>query len=55
MELYPVIAPAAVESIAAGVYRYRPESHRLEALSDDPADYLSVRANTPRRQRDTAG
>ena len=38
LELYPVIAPDAVESITPGVYRYVPEDHGLESLSRAPAD-----------------
>jgi len=40
LELYPVIAPRAVESIVAGVYRYLPESHGLELLSTAATHYL---------------
>jgi SagB-type dehydrogenase family enzyme len=39
LELYPVLAPEAVESIAAGVYRYLPECHGLELVSEARADY----------------
>jgi SagB-type dehydrogenase family enzyme len=35
LELYPVIAPGAVEAIPAGVYRYLPDSHGLETISGD--------------------
>ena len=40
LELYPVLAHHAVATIAAGVYRYLPGSHGLEALSTKPADVL---------------
>jgi SagB-type dehydrogenase family enzyme len=40
LELYPVLAPGAVESILAGVYRYLPESHELESLSEKTEDYF---------------
>jgi SagB-type dehydrogenase family enzyme len=40
LELYPVIAPEAVESITAGLYRYIPEIHVLEKISEKSADYL---------------
>jgi SagB-type dehydrogenase family enzyme len=39
LELYPVIALSAVESIMAGVYRYLPELHGLEPLSTEAVDY----------------
>jgi SagB-type dehydrogenase family enzyme len=40
LELYPVLAPDAVESLAAGVYRYLPDAHALEPVSDQRAEYL---------------
>jgi SagB-type dehydrogenase family enzyme len=40
LELYPVIAPGAVESIRAGVYRYLPELHGLEEISEEAAHYI---------------
>jgi SagB-type dehydrogenase family enzyme len=40
LELYPVLSPGAVESLAAGVYRYLPDDHGLEVISDDAADAL---------------
>jgi SagB-type dehydrogenase family enzyme len=40
LELYPILAPDAVESLAPGVYRYLPESHGLEHASDDEASYV---------------
>lgn len=39
LELCPVVGPAAVESIPAGVYRYRPGANALEQLSHEPAAY----------------
>jgi SagB-type dehydrogenase family enzyme len=33
LEVYPVLAEGAVESISAGLYRYRPESHGLQEVS----------------------
>jgi SagB-type dehydrogenase family enzyme len=33
LEIYPVLAERAVESISAGLYRYLPELHRLQKLS----------------------
>ena len=32
LEIYPVLAEQAVESISSGLYRYLPESHRLQTL-----------------------
>jgi SagB-type dehydrogenase family enzyme len=32
LEIYPVLAEQAVESISSGLYRYLPESHRLQKL-----------------------
>jgi len=40
LELYPVIASEAVESIAGGLYRYLPEVHGLEPVSTNSEDYL---------------
>ncbi len=40
LELYPVIAPQAVESLTAGLYKYLPEIHGLEKVSEKSADYL---------------
>lgn len=40
LEIYPVIAPEAVESIGAGLYRYLPTCHCLEPVSPRGADYL---------------
>ena len=40
LELYPVIAPGAVESIRAAVYKYLPEAHVLEVLSEEAATYV---------------
>ena len=40
LELYPVIVPESVESLAAGLYRYLPEIHGLENVSEKSADYL---------------
>ena len=40
LELYPVLATDAVESITAGLYRYLPELHSLEPVSGEPAQYL---------------
>jgi SagB-type dehydrogenase family enzyme len=40
LELYPVLASDAVDSIAAGVYRYLPEAHGLEPVADQPTEYL---------------
>ena len=37
LEVYPVIGPDAVESLAAGVYRYRPDRHALEVLTTGAA------------------
>jgi SagB-type dehydrogenase family enzyme len=42
LELYPVIGPAAVQAIPAGVYRYRPDAHALELLSGHAAVYEPV-------------
>jgi SagB-type dehydrogenase family enzyme len=42
LELYPVIAPEAVESIPAGVYRYLPDSHAFEAISKEATAYLPL-------------
>jgi SagB-type dehydrogenase family enzyme len=32
LEIYPVLAERAIESISGGLYRYLPESHRLQKL-----------------------
>ena len=40
LEIYPVIAHDAVESISAGIFRYLPESHGLEPVSENGADGL---------------
>jgi len=40
LEIYPVLAPGAVESIDAGVFRYLPERHALELIAETSADYL---------------
>jgi SagB-type dehydrogenase family enzyme len=40
LELYPIISPNAVESIKAGIYRYLPDSHGLEPLSVETANYV---------------
>jgi SagB-type dehydrogenase family enzyme len=40
--MYPVIAPDAVESIHAGLYRYLPELHGLEPVSEQISDYLPI-------------
>jgi SagB-type dehydrogenase family enzyme len=39
LELYPMIGPGAVDSVPAGVYRYRPELHALEVLATEAAAY----------------
>lgn len=39
LEMYPVIASGAVESIAGGLYRYLPEVHGLEPVSTNSEDY----------------
>ena len=39
LELYPVIAPEAVQSIPAGLYRYLPDVHGLEPVSEQVANY----------------
>lgn len=33
LEIYPVIGPGAVDSLDAGVYRYRPDQHAVEQLA----------------------
>jgi oxazoline/thiazoline dehydrogenase len=40
LEIYPVIAPGAVESIDAGIFRYLSDCHCLEPVSEESADYL---------------
>lgn len=40
LELYPVLAPDAVEALDAGVYRYLPDAHGLEPLSAERAHVL---------------
>ncbi|KAB1145282.1 SagB/ThcOx family dehydrogenase [Streptomyces luteolifulvus] len=35
LELYPVVAPDAVASVPAGIYRYLPDTHALELISPD--------------------
>jgi SagB-type dehydrogenase family enzyme len=40
LEIYPVLAPGAVESIDAGVFRYQPARHALEVISQTKADAL---------------
>ncbi len=37
LQVYPVIGPGAVESLAAGVYRYRPDRHALQVLTTGAA------------------
>jgi SagB-type dehydrogenase family enzyme len=37
LEIYPVIGPSAVDSLDAGVYRYRPDDHALEVLATGTA------------------
>jgi SagB-type dehydrogenase family enzyme len=37
LELYPVIAPGAVETVPGGIYRYLPDSHGLATISNDAA------------------
>jgi len=40
LELYPVIAERAVARIAAGLYRYLPELHGLDRVTDVRADFM---------------
>jgi SagB-type dehydrogenase family enzyme len=42
LEIYPVISPAAVESIDGGLYRYLPQCHSLEPVTSDDAAYLPL-------------
>lgn len=49
LELYPVVAEAAVERVPAGVYRYLPEAHALEPvapLDDDSRRVLTAAGHT---------
>ncbi len=39
LSLYPILGPSAVESLAAGVYRYVPEVHGLELIADQSRAY----------------
>jgi SagB-type dehydrogenase family enzyme len=36
LEIYPIVRAGGIEGVAAGVHRYRPESHQLELVSSDP-------------------
>jgi SagB-type dehydrogenase family enzyme len=40
LDLYPVIAPWAVESITAGLYKYLPDIHSIQKISEKGVDYL---------------
>jgi SagB-type dehydrogenase family enzyme len=40
LELYPVIGPQAVDMLPPGVYRYAPDVHSLELVSDSAQHYL---------------
>lgn len=42
LEVYPVVAPGAVEAVPAGVHRYLPDRHALEVLSEQEADWRPV-------------
>jgi len=42
LEVYPVLGPAAVETLAAGVYRYLPDEHALESVATESADTAAV-------------
>ena len=44
IEVYPVISPGSVEAIPAGVYRYLPESHGLEARCCEAMSYAPFTA-----------
>lgn len=52
LEVYPILAPEAVNSIPAGLYRYLPETHGLETVSAEGAacmpflEAAAVSANT---------
>ncbi len=42
LELYPVLGPAAVETLAAGIYRYLPDEHALEMVTTDDAGTATI-------------
>lgn len=42
LELYPVLGPATVETLAAGIYRYLPDEHALELVVAENADTTAV-------------
>jgi SagB-type dehydrogenase family enzyme len=49
LELYPVLAEGAVDTLSPGVYRYLPEAHALEVVApfgDDARRILVVAGNT---------
>ncbi len=42
LDIYPVLAQNAVESLAGGLYRYLPEQHALETISTNAEDTLPL-------------
>lgn len=49
LELYPVVRAGGVDGLVAGIYRYRPDAHRLERISAEiePAAACLARTGLP--------